>query len=127
VKERGSFEAVQSFFSRPAVLKGLGFIVGAAALVGAIFFLLERNINPKLFSMKSRPGKLLEAFIVGLLFVTRGPIRFYEFKTLHDGCVHPRSWTTSKRSWRRWLAPGPSHAREIRCGSSETTTRPCCD
>jgi len=64
------------------LLKGLGFVLGAAALVGSIFFVLEHRINPKLYSMKSRAGKSLEAFIVGLLFLTRGPIRFYEFKTL---------------------------------------------
>lgn len=82
VKERGTFEAVRTFLANPVVLKGLAFVLGAAVVVGAIFFLLERNINPKLFSMQSRAGKLLEALIVGLLFVTRGPIRFYEFKTL---------------------------------------------
>jgi polar amino acid transport system substrate-binding protein len=32
--------------------------------------------------MKNKGGKLMEAFIVGLLFVTSGPIRYYEFRTL---------------------------------------------
>jgi polar amino acid transport system substrate-binding protein len=82
VRELGTMTAVKSFFARPAVLKGLGFILGAAALVGLVFFLLEHSVNPKLYSMKSRAGRFLEAFIVGMLFVTRGPIRFYEFKTL---------------------------------------------
>jgi len=82
VRQVGTMTAIKGFFARPAVLKGLGLILGAAAVVGVIFFLLEHSVNPKLYSMKTRAGKLLEAFIVGLLFVTRGPIRFYEFKTL---------------------------------------------
>ncbi len=82
VRQVGTATAIKSFFARPAVLKGLGFILGAAAVVGAIFFLLEHSVNPKLYSMKTRAGRLLEALIVGMLFVTRGPIRFYEFKTL---------------------------------------------
>jgi polar amino acid transport system substrate-binding protein len=32
--------------------------------------------------MKNKGGRLMEAFIAGLLFVTSGPIRYYEFKTL---------------------------------------------
>jgi polar amino acid transport system substrate-binding protein len=43
---------------------------------------LEHKINTKLFSMKNRGGKLAEAFISGLPFVTSGPIRYYEFQTL---------------------------------------------
>jgi polar amino acid transport system substrate-binding protein len=43
---------------------------------------LEHKINDKLYSMKNKGGKLMEAFIAGLLFVTTGPIRYYEFKTL---------------------------------------------
>jgi len=82
VRQAGIMTAIKGFFSRPAVLKGLGLILAAAAVVGVIFFLLEHSVNPKLYSMKTGAGKLLEAFIVGMLFVTRGPIRFYEFKTL---------------------------------------------
>lgn len=82
VRERGSLEAVVRLLSRPALLKGVLFVFGMAGLVGGVFFYLEHRINPKLYSMQSRAGRFLEAFIVGLLFVTRGPIRFYEFKTL---------------------------------------------
>jgi len=53
-----------------------------AALIGGILYLLEHNINDKLYSMKNKGGKLMEAFIAGLLFVTSGPIKYYEFKTL---------------------------------------------
>jgi polar amino acid transport system substrate-binding protein len=60
----------------------VGIIVGLAALIGGILFLLEHKINTKLYSMKNRGGKLVEGFITGLLFVTSWPIRYYEFRTL---------------------------------------------
>jgi polar amino acid transport system substrate-binding protein len=43
---------------------------------------MEHKISDKLFSMKIKGGKLMEALISGLPFVTSGPIRYYEFKTL---------------------------------------------
>ena len=82
VKQRGLSDAVAAIFTNAAVLKGLALVLLGAGLVGGVFFLLERHINPKLYSMRGTGGKLLEAFIVGILFITRGPINFYEFKTL---------------------------------------------
>ena len=82
VREQGIWETLMAFLTNPAVWKALGFVVAAAAIVGGIFFTLEGRINPKLYSMQGRGGRLLEALIVGVLFVTQGPIKFYEFKTL---------------------------------------------
>jgi polar amino acid transport system substrate-binding protein len=82
VKQRSLSDAVLAIFTNTAVLKGVALILLGAGLVGSVFFALERHINPKLYSMKGAGGKMLEAFIVGILFITRGPINFYEFKTL---------------------------------------------
>jgi polar amino acid transport system substrate-binding protein len=60
----------------------VGIIVVVAAFIGGILYLLEHKINDKLYSMTNKGGKLIEAFIAGLLFITSGPIRYYEFKTL---------------------------------------------
>lgn len=60
----------------------LGIIAGVAALIGGILYSLEHGVNDKLYSMKNKGGRLMEAFIAGLLFATTGPIRYYEFKTL---------------------------------------------
>lgn len=81
VKQHGYLEVIKGFFASTRVLVGIGLFIAAAALIGIIFFLLEHKINAKLYSMKSRGGKMLEAFVVGLLFITRGPIRYYEFRT----------------------------------------------
>ena len=82
VKQHGFLQTLKNFFYNPKLFIVLGFIVGVAALIGGLFYLLEHNINEKLFSMKNKGGKVMEAFIVGLLFITSGPIRYYEFKTL---------------------------------------------
>ena len=51
-------------------------------LIGLIFYILEHGKNKKLFSSNTIAGRILEPFIIGLMFVTNGPIRFYRFKTL---------------------------------------------
>ncbi len=82
VRETTLWSAVAGFFSSPRVLKAVLFILGIAALIGAVFYLLEHRINKKLFSSDTRLGRILEPAIIGLMFVTNGPIRFYRFKTL---------------------------------------------
>ena len=78
----GFLQTIKNFFYNERLFIALGIIVGVAALIGGILYLLEHNINDKLYSMKNKGGKLMEAFIAGLLFVTTGPIKYYEFKTL---------------------------------------------
>ena len=82
VRETTLWSAVTSFFSSPAVFKAILIVLGIAALIGAVFYLLEHNINKKLFSNNTILGRILEPVIIGLMFVTNGPIRFYRFKTL---------------------------------------------
>jgi len=81
VKQRGVLQALKGFFYNKKLLIVLGIIVGVASLIGGILYLLEHKVNDKLYSMPSKGGRLMEGFITGLLFVTTGPIRYYEFKT----------------------------------------------
>ena len=82
VKQQGFLHTLKNIFYNKRLLIVVGIIFGVAALIGGILYLLEHNINDKLYSMKNKGGRLMEAFIAGLLFVTSGPIRYYEFKTL---------------------------------------------
>jgi len=82
VRETTLWSAVTGFFSSPAVFKAILIVLGIAALIGAVFYLLEHNTNKKLFSNNTILGRILEPVIIGLMFVTNGPIRFYRFKTL---------------------------------------------
>ena len=82
VRETTLWSAVTGFFSSPRVLKIILVILGIAALIGAVFYLLEHRINKKLFSTTTGLGRVLEPVIIGLMFLTNGPIRFYRFKTL---------------------------------------------
>jgi len=82
VKQSTLWSAVVGFFTNPRVLKAFLIVLGIAVLIGAVFFLLEHRNNKKLFSTDTVLGRFIETTIIGLLFVTNGPIRFYRFKTL---------------------------------------------
>jgi polar amino acid transport system substrate-binding protein len=82
VRQTTLWSAVTGFLASPNVLKGILIILGFAVMIGAVFYFLEHNKNKKLFSSNSIAGRILEPFIIGLMFVTNGPIRFYRFKTL---------------------------------------------
>ncbi|MGF1686751.1 transporter substrate-binding domain-containing protein [Photobacterium japonica] len=82
VKQQGHFAAIKNIFTNTKLLLVIGFFFTAAALVGGIYFLLEHRVNDKLYSMSSGKAKLIEGFILGLLFITKGPFNYYEFKTL---------------------------------------------
>jgi polar amino acid transport system substrate-binding protein len=82
VRQTTLWSAVTGFFVSTRVLKTILMVLGIAALIGAVFFLLEHRVNKKLFSSSSILGRILEPLIVGLMFITSGPIRFYRFKTL---------------------------------------------
>jgi polar amino acid transport system substrate-binding protein len=82
VRQTSLWSAVTGVFTSPRTLKAIFIILGIAVLIGAVFYLLEHRTNKKIFSSDSIIGRILEPTIVGLMFVTNGPIRFYRFKTL---------------------------------------------
>lgn len=82
VRETTLWSAVVGLFTNPRVLKAILIILGIAASIGAVFYLLEHKSNNKLFAHRTILGRILEPIIVGLMFVSNGPIRFYRFKTL---------------------------------------------
>ena len=52
--------------------------------VSMVFYFLEHSINDKIYAMDKLGWfkRIIEAFILGLLFITKGPFNYYEFKTL---------------------------------------------
>lgn len=82
VRETGLREAVIGFLTHPNVWKAFLLVLAAAAVIGLSFFMLEHKDNKKLFSDPSKLGRSIETMIIGLLFVTNGPIRYYRFKSL---------------------------------------------
>jgi polar amino acid transport system substrate-binding protein len=81
VRDDGLTGTLRAALTNPVVLRALLLVLILAAIVGGVFYALEHRVNDKLYSMQSRSGRWLEALIVGALFVSRGPIRYYEFKT----------------------------------------------
>ncbi len=82
VRQTTLWSAVTGFLTSPQVLKALFIVLGIAIFIGGVFYLLEHRTNKKLFSSDSFLGRIIEPVIVGLMFVSSGPIRFYRFKTL---------------------------------------------
>jgi len=82
VKKQGYLASVTNIVTNKHLLTVLGFVFAAAAFVGAVYYLLEHKVNEKLYSKSSRRVRLIEGFILGLLFITKGPFNYFEFKTL---------------------------------------------
>ena len=82
VRETSLGSAIAGFFTSPAVTRAFLIILGVAALIGGVFWLLEHSNNKKLFAHHTLLGRIIEPIIIGLMFITNGPIRYYRFKTL---------------------------------------------
>ncbi|BCN26641.1 transporter substrate-binding domain-containing protein [Vibrio alfacsensis] len=82
IKNQGYLHTFLSIFSNGGLWLLVGGILLIAGLLGAFFYNLEQGNNDKLYSMQSRLGRWVESFILGLLFITRGPFNYFEFKTL---------------------------------------------
>ena len=82
VREQGIGGLIAGFLGNRQALIILGSVLGIAALVGGLFYMIERGSNAKLYSRPSLAGRMTEAFVMGLLFITREPVNYYEFQTL---------------------------------------------
>lgn len=82
VKQKSHWETFTNIIFNKKLLQILAIVSITAATVGGIYYRLEHRVNRKLYSMKSPSARLIEGFILGLLFITKGPFNYYEFKTL---------------------------------------------
>ena len=81
VKEKGPLVFIGNLLTSRNVWIVILIILGAAALVGSIYYLLEHKVNDKFYSLSSPSGKILEVFMLGLLSVTKGPFSYFLFTT----------------------------------------------
>ncbi|MDV5167560.1 substrate-binding periplasmic protein [Photobacterium rosenbergii] len=82
VKQQGYLSSIKNIFTNTKLWLVLGIAFIAAAIVGGIYYLLEHKVNDKLYSMRSNRAQMLEGFLLGLLFITKGPFNYFEFRTL---------------------------------------------
>nr|WP_232574172.1 transporter substrate-binding domain-containing protein [Photobacterium phosphoreum] len=82
IKQQSHWETFINLIFNKKLLQILLAVSITATIVGGIYYLLEHRVNRKLYSMKSPLARLIEGFILGLLFITKGPFNYYEFKTL---------------------------------------------
>ena len=82
VKKQGRVAILVNLLTNRVFLTFFLFFFACAFVVGGISYHLEGDRNDKLFSTSSTPKRLTEAFILGLLFVTKGPFQYFHLKTL---------------------------------------------
>ncbi|WP_461536787.1 transporter substrate-binding domain-containing protein [Spongorhabdus nitratireducens] len=82
VKQQGFLGVLKGILTDAKLLIAVGIVLLGAAIVGGILFSLEHRVNDKLYAMKTLPSRMVEGFILGLLFIVKGPVHYYEFKTL---------------------------------------------
>lgn len=81
VKDKGPLVFIGNILTNRQVWIVILAILGAAAIVGAVYYLLEHKVNDKFYSLSSPSGKVLEALMLGLLSVTKGPFSYFLFTT----------------------------------------------
>ncbi|MBY5993677.1 transporter substrate-binding domain-containing protein [Ferrimonas balearica] len=82
VKPRSIGAMIGNLLTNKTLWAVLGVVALIAACVGLVYYLLERKVNDKLYTQNSAAGRGVEGFILGLLFITKGPFNYYEFHTL---------------------------------------------
>lgn len=82
VRQQGYLNLFINLVTNREFLSIILIICGSACVIGGLFYLLESRVNDKIYSTTTLGSKLTEGFILGLLFITRGPFNYYEFKTL---------------------------------------------
>lgn len=82
VKNRSYLDSFISIITNKTLWKAICLFLFVAISVGTFYYLLERKNNDKLYSMPTKRGRIAEAFILGVLFITKGPFNYFEFKTL---------------------------------------------
>ena len=82
IKQQGRLEILTNLFTNKIFLTFFLFFIVGACIIGGIYYHLEGDSNSKIFSTSSPAKRLTEAFILGLLFVTKGPFQYFHLKTL---------------------------------------------
>ncbi len=83
-RRSNAWEQFKSLFQSSRFTGIISLLFFLAITVSIVFYFLEHNINDKIYAMDKLGyfKRAIEAFILGLLFITKGPFNYYEFKTL---------------------------------------------
>lgn len=82
VKKQGPLTVIKNILTNRDLLKFLFAFLGAACVIGLIYYLLEHKVNDKFYRTSSGFGKIVEGFLLGLLCVTKGPLSYHLFNTI---------------------------------------------
>jgi polar amino acid transport system substrate-binding protein len=83
-KKADYFEQIGSLFKSSKFTNVVILFFSLSISISMIFYFLEHRVNDKIYAMDNVGlfQRIIEAFILGLLFITKGPFNYFEFKTL---------------------------------------------
>ena len=81
-RQSGPLSYIIKIFTSKKFLKIMGGIFAISAVISIFLWLFEHKLNSKLYTAKHTSGKIIEAFIPGLLCITKGPPSYWMLHTI---------------------------------------------
>lgn len=82
VKKSGYLSAFMKMVNNEKTIKIMIGLFFVAIFIGTVFYFLERSVNEQLYLKTSPLGKMIEITILGLVFITKGPLSYLTFNSL---------------------------------------------
>ena len=82
VKQQGPLTYLKNLLTDRDIFRYFLIFVGAAFIIGLVFFLLERRVNDKFYITRSTPGNLVEILMLGVVSIVKGPFSYHLFSTM---------------------------------------------
>ncbi len=81
-RQSGPLSYIFKIFTSKKFLQVMGGIFAISAVISIFLWLFEHKLNSKLYTAKHTSGKIIEAFIPGLLCITKGPPSYWMLHTM---------------------------------------------
>ncbi|MGI9537694.1 MAG: substrate-binding periplasmic protein [Desulfocapsaceae bacterium] len=82
VKQQGPLTYIKNLLTDMDIFRYFLIFIGAAFIIGLIFFLLERKDNEKFYITRSKAGNVLEILMMGVVSIVKGPFSYHLFSTM---------------------------------------------
>ena len=82
VKQQGPLTYIKNLLTDRDIFRYFLIFIGAAFIIGLVFFMLERRVNDKFYMTRSTPGQILEILMLGVVSIVKGPFSYHLFSTM---------------------------------------------
>ena len=81
-RRTGPLSYIFKIFTSKKFLQVIGGIIAISAIISIFLWFFEHKVNRKLYTAKHTSGMIIEAFIPGLLCITKGPPSYWNLHTI---------------------------------------------